>query len=205
MPSASLLQSRPACGGRAGSLGDGGRRTGAAALGESHLAQVGSVGLGDGPLGVGRVQLDALAAPAPPDHADGTLLQNVWGVIGINRPPLAVAVCFPDAAPRQTGRRVHLAGEHLVPLLFRGGGHRRGGQVRRRGGGGQKATRGDGGPGLQQTCPLGHFLWNKPLGGRGGQSLVTVMTVNYTHNQTISGGKQTQLGAIAPKTHVQII
>ena len=127
MPSASLLQSRPACGGRAGSLGEGGRRTGAAALGESHLAQVGSVGLGDGPLGVGRVQLDALAAPAPPDHADGTLLQNVWGVIGINRPPLAVAVCFPDAAPRQTGRRVHLAGEHLVPLLFRGAGHRRGG------------------------------------------------------------------------------
>ena len=170
MPSASLLQSRPACGGRAGSLGEGGRRTGAAALGESHLAQVGSVGLGDGPLGVGRVQLDALAAPAPPDHADGTLLQNVWGVIGINRPPLAVAVCFPDAAPRQTGRRVHLAGEHLVPLLFRGGGHRRGGQVRRRGGVAKRLRGGPGGEGCSRLVLLAIFcginLWEDEVDNR---------------------------------------
>ena len=66
----------------------------------------------------GGVQPDTLAVPAPPDFPDGTVDQDVRGVVGINRPPLAVAVRHPDAPPRQLDLGVNLARENLVPLFL---------------------------------------------------------------------------------------
>ena len=72
-----------------------------------------------GTVMAGGAQPDTLAVPAPPDFPDGTVDQDVRGVVGINRPPLAVAVRHPDAPPRQIDLGVNLARENLVPLFLR--------------------------------------------------------------------------------------